>query len=134
VGKTLSQWAVAYWDEKHPHVCGEDRGFFYRDGVLSETPPRVWGRQQAAAKLGKQVGNTPTCVGKTFRVFMVLFSFGKHPHVCGEDRPNVNAYNFFEETPPRVWGRPTYTVDVTEKLGNTPTCVGKTFCQIAFCQ
>ena len=71
-------------------------------------------------------GNTPTCVGKTFRGAPESDRRGKHPHVRGEDFCTDGGGNGIPETPPRAWGR-----HHAEWLGiashrNTPTCVGKT--------
>ena len=91
---------------KHPHVRGEDYLRFRRIRRSEETPPRAWGRPAQPCAHGLAVGNTPTCVGKTFRVFTEITPMKKHPHVRGEDRNQGNAGRFRD--------------------GNTPTCVGKT--------
>ena len=81
---------------------GEDH---FRQGeryVLSETPPRAWGRLRILVNNAAVDGNTPTCVGKTKVYLCLTLGEMKHPHVRGEDglRPNQHR--------------------------NTPTCVGKT--------
>ena len=73
-----------------------------------------------------QTGNTPTGVGKT-----ILLSTGKkvdkkHPHGRGEDPCSCNMRTKCGETPPRAWGRPQASSDVSRRAGNTPTGVGKT--------
>ena len=53
---------------------------------MAETPPRAWGRPVRPAAVVDAVGNTPTCVGKTFRRYYWNINGRKHPHVRGEDR------------------------------------------------
>ena len=49
--------------------------------------------------------NTPTCVGKTYRMGWVHEEIWKHPHVRGEDPVGEQEKNNVWETPPRAWGR-----------------------------
>ena len=72
------------------------------------------------------MGNTPTCVGKTFLGQHLHCGQQKHPHVCGEDGLLDRCARCGAETPPRVWGRPIQFRLGRAQLGNTPTCVGKT--------
>ena len=99
--------AISLVQEKHPHVCGEDRRVRCRPPATSETPPRVWGRLTRQLNQAKKQGNTPTCVGKTAFAAVHPAASWKHPHVCGEDHRRSPC--------PLMSG------------GNTPTCVGKTF-------
>ena len=126
VGKTLAGFKKEDVLEKHPHVRGEDAT---KTGVFSkeqETPPRAWGRLNDLGNMSMLYGNTPTCVGKTYRPREILAVQRKHPHVRGEDLVAPNACTLQSETPPRAWGRPAELVDGCINLGNTPTCVGKT--------
>ena len=54
-----------------------------------ETPPRGWGRQ--LTKIGRDIiiGNTPTRVGKTIKIFLSLLLRQKHPHAGGEDNIGI---------------------------------------------
>ena len=72
------------------------------------------------------LGNTPTCVGKTLCRQGTPWRGWKHPHVRGEDPCLKGSAQSPGETPPRAWGR--RYVPRPEKVGggNTPTCVGKT--------
>ena len=72
----------------------------------AETPPRAWGR---------------LVVGHVALLFVQ-----KHPHVRGEDKTWLTYLFNDEETPPRAWGRRSTRSGKTLKIGNTPTCVGKT--------
>ena len=52
--------------------------------------------------------------------------FRKHPHMRGEDLTLDGRHPSATETPPHAWGRPVVSAKRTIRLGNTPTCVGKT--------
>ena len=118
---------------------------------MSETPPRAWGRRDAISKVNGDVGNTPTGVGKTYRVKKLIISDQKHPHGRGEDSLSTTSRtshietpprawgrlsgwyhnkNTQIETPPRAWGRLRMTDEQRSKRGNTPTGVGKTGQQV----
>ncbi len=91
-----------------------------------ETPPRAWGRQKNRNHHPSDHGNTPTGVGKTFKLCRLAFVIGKHPHGRGEDfRLDLNLGQL-EETPPRAWGRPFSCLTTRAAARNTPTGVGKT--------
>ncbi len=95
-----------------------------RNGV--ETPPRAWGRLEWFVSNTVHKRNTPTCVGKTKRVFYTTLPHQKHPHVRGEDGLSYRNRLIEAETPPRAWGRLTTHSIRQQKPRNTPTCVGKT--------
>ena len=126
VGKTW--WASTPFTTgwKHPHACGEDPRL--AEGVRHgpETPPRMWGRRAAASGSHRSTGNTPTHVGKTSIKAGIEVPGWKHPHACGEDRPDHNRAQEFEETPPRMWGRLASEAQEQAAVRNTPTHVGKT--------
>ena len=48
------------------------------------------------------------------------------PHVRGEDNAKTGQARPERETPPRAWGRQTFTMNFGSGTGNTSTCVGKT--------
>jgi len=66
VGKTMGTRVHENQEEKHPHVCGEDRTCHVSPISNRETPPRVWGRLTAVLTPLLAYRNTPTCVGKTW--------------------------------------------------------------------
>ena len=73
------------------------------------------------------LGNTPTCVGKTFFGGISKDSLEKHPHVRGEDHFNkCRNSTRFRNTPTCVGKTENYNADQLAKERNTPTCVGKT--------
>ncbi len=107
VGKTALSGQVTINNKKHPHACGEDTGSKAINPYMAETPPRMWGRLHRQAVKHPKVRNTPTHVGKTRLQTGQIKSARKHPHACGEDRNHHVLNRQCQETPPRMWGRPT---------------------------
>ena len=105
MGKTTAPSSASSWDEKHPHGRGEDFASLARHILISETPPRAWGRHNTAKRRHFRNRNTPTGVGKTKRLRKAHKGFEKHPHGRGEDKLTTSADALLEETPPRAWGR-----------------------------
>ena len=70
--------------------------------------------------------NTPTDVGKTYRMDGNSDDAQKHPHGRGEDPGRSSMVTGSLETPPRTWGRRRARLAVLASAGNTPTDVGKT--------
>ena len=64
---------------------GEDVGYEIAVTEPAETPPRAWGRLPLTLLRDRQLGNTPTCMGKTIAKTARLSVREKHPHVHGED-------------------------------------------------
>ena len=85
MGKTKVSLFRPLTVQKHPHVHGEDYVFLCYYSNILETPPRAWGRLLPAVVVIIWFRNTPTCMGKTFRAQETALSYGKHPHVHGED-------------------------------------------------
>ena len=86
VGKTISRATTRGARQKHPHGRGEDTMTNEGMIMLTETPPRAWGRPMCQPELPPRFGNTPTGVGKT----------------AGANQKDGTTL----ETPPRAWGRP----------------------------
>ena len=105
---------------------GEDTRKAMSRSFTLETPPRAWGRQPLNRKGLAQVGNTPTCVGKTNTRKTTIEETQKHPHVRGEDSAAFWIIFRVGETPPRAWGRRQRAHGKNAYRRNTPTCVGKT--------
>ena len=91
-----------------------------------ETPPHAWGRRKLPSAGCAEVGNTPTCVGKTRPSAWSAWRGWKHPHMRGEDHRNWTGGSLEWETPPHAWGRHRHALHHSASGGNTPTCVGKT--------
>ena len=67
VGKTSRVQLPEVGGRKHPHVRGEDSIKRKGKNLVSETPPRAWGRRKNVYVAHYGNRNTPTCVGKTPR-------------------------------------------------------------------
>ena len=65
VGKTSPFLSPAGLVEKHPHERGEDDFETVALDVMTETPPRAWGRLAKSDRARYVQRNTPTSVGKT---------------------------------------------------------------------
>ena len=105
VGKTCQKLLKIAIIEKHPHGRGEDRSARVRAWVVSETPPRAWGRPTSVYFWRGVFGNTPTGVGKTGFSTTEFARCWKHPHGRGEDEAWKAKIFYPSETPPRAWGR-----------------------------
>ena len=126
VGKTANTAHQREVDEKHPHGRGEDASFTIFRIEKRETPPRAWGRRLRLSNRRGSWGNTPTGVGKTLQLVADKSLSGKHPHGRGEDKHQVQTIGYYQETPPRAWGRLHKRKQLQRVIGNTPTGVGKT--------
>ena len=105
VGKTFITLVSCPADSVHPHGCGEDGVTIWDANAAGGSPPRVWGRQDAAkADLNRQ-RFTPTGVGKTGKGRAAAFTDEVHPHGCGEDVIQRAELVGIGGSPPRVWGR-----------------------------
>ncbi len=114
-------------DRKHPHERGEDRRTGCQDPPRTETPPRAWGRRAEVRDAARELGNTPTSVGKTNISHQIMTVIKKHPHERGEDAESDGVDCLVSETPPRAWGR-LAELELGDGYGrNTPTSVGKTY-------
>ena len=105
---------------------GEDTRQRIMSSLRLETPPHAWGRRKERLSFKQELGNTPTCVGKTTAQTLRYRSSWKHPHMRGEDRMKSFRSEQITETPPHAWGRLYWIQDTGLSDGNTPTCVGKT--------
>ncbi len=94
------------YNEKHPHLRGEDNTGDFNGTAHLETPPPAWGRLIQEQDETGAWRNTPTCVGKTSPSMWCGVSGRKHPHLRGEDLENTFNHNEETETPPPAWGRP----------------------------
>ena len=126
VGRTSVSALPRKGIQKHPHVCGENLSKFANDGVLPETPPRMWGEPSNSRTGSAVVGNTPTYVGRTPADILPDLCSRKHPHVCGENFLFSHFLFMFTETPPRMWGEQYAVNSIWENRRNTPTYVGRT--------
>lgn len=76
---------------KTPHVCKEDELPTPCLLLVSETPPRTWGRLSRSTYQKRTEGNTPTYMGKMAASCTLCAYVWKHPHACGEDATTCQA-------------------------------------------
>ena len=126
VGKTTMTADLTSFSAKHPHMRGEDWPGCAGPAIWWETPPHAWGRLPFPSSVFSNIGNTPTCVGKTDPLGHLSGHSWKHPHMRGEDSLGQGCNYVEEETPPHAWGRPEVRSEDILSFRNTPTCVGKT--------
>ena len=110
----------------HPHVRGENFSCFVIIRNSIGTPPRAWGKRIRSIWTCFCRRYTPTCVGKTSISSASLLSSSVHPHVRGENYVKQSAFQNYNGTPPRAWGKPLFPPSLREESRYTPTCVGKT--------
>ncbi len=125
VGKSNAFHLSLQFYEGHPHVCGEEIPIQPTLTQALGTPPRVWGRGFGCIIYCIFDRDTPTCVGKSYRLFQLSSVVWGHPHVCGEEPDKAYQNWLFAGTPPRVWGRVTFMMSISIIFRDTPTCVGK---------
>ncbi len=105
VGKTVAPNPNVYTVPVHPHMRGED--YYGSDPAVEAngSPPHAWGRHFDIARITDVVRFTPTCVGKTQRLFRTGRANTVHPHMRGEDILVVIHCLISFGSPPHAWGR-----------------------------
>ncbi len=107
-------------------MCGDNSAGRAAISSNSGSPPRVWGQPAATGPAGPNPRFTPTCVGTTICCCVSTAVTPVHPHVCGDNRYDIEEIIVPDGSPPRVWGQPD-AGRWTPPIGRfTPTCVGTT--------
>ena len=125
-GKTSHSKVIFLLKKKHPRVCGEDHTPVSKRVQHWETPPRMRGRLNLFNRTMDLTGNTPAYAGKTSSGSHTHTRKRKHPRVCGEDSGSKRQVSTVRETPPRMRGRPLYSMPGGIHIRNTPAYAGKT--------
>ena len=128
VGKTSPASLVRMPPPVHPHAGGENQSSSTKIRVTYGSPPRGWGKLQAARRApvscavhphaggGKPVSTfcaplrirfTPTRVGKTASGWPGKTDLPVHPHAGGENCGVLCPSVGISGSPPRVWGKRT---------------------------
>ncbi len=126
VWKTAAVGLAVGQRQVHPHACGEDRGLPTQEVAPYGSPPRVWGRHFVCFGPVHDRRFTPTRVGKTAWPSMPASTHSVHPHAWGEDCSYAHRHMPSHGSPPRVWGRQRWWLDIIQRHRFTPTRVGKT--------
>ena len=90
------------------------------------SPPHAWGRLVMATHAILKSRFTPTCVGKTWLLHMMIPLLVVHPHMRGEDLTRPHSTRIHIGSPPHAWGRQKLGIYGILAARFTPTCVGKT--------
>ena len=85
-GKRAVGAAVGSAVGDHPRVCGEKCRTQTQMRYFAGSPPRVRGKENSANVIGKLVGITPACAGKSACQHVNVLLPWDHPRVCGEKR------------------------------------------------
>ncbi len=104
VGNTTSTSASTAATSVHPHVRGEY--CCARTAALFSfgSPPRAWGILIRSRLEARGARFTPTCVGNTTFIFLLVLHPPVHPHVRGEYIRLSMIHQAISGSPPRAWG------------------------------
>ena len=109
----------------HPRVCGEKVRALYTSPPPAGSPPRVRGKVENRIYLTDPLGITPACAGKSNLAIRYRNAVGDHPRVCGEKVRALYTSPPPAGSPPRVRGKVENRIYLTDPLGITPACAGK---------
>ena len=114
---------LSRWD--HPRACGEKYLQDPTENAILGSPPHVRGKDFRC--LGKRTRSriTPACTGKSCSWPVCLPCRKDHPRVCGEKSLLGPLRAALRGSPPRMRGKGVVDVLVSEPLGITPACAGK---------
>ena len=110
----------------HPHACGEYSRPSSALGLLSGSPPRLWGIPALSPYMARCQRFTPTPVGNTIFSLSMLSLLTVHPHACGEYVTAGCRVRGLRGSPPRLWGIRYRFCSCARCLRFTPTPVGNT--------
>ncbi len=112
------------WD--HPRVCGEKDDTRIPQLTAQGSPPRVRGKEHAAAAAYKDTMQiTPACAGKRAVSPCPAAPARDHPRVCGEKAAQLSDQARPWGSPPRVRGKVARKAPTCQANGITPACAGK---------
>ena len=111
-------------------MCGEDARSTATAVSAMGAPPRAWGGRLGLHRAAVARRSTPTCVGRTAPRLSPGSTVTEHPHVCGEDRAAAVTGFDGDGAPPRVWGGLANVPMGEQRPRSTPTCVGRTLCDL----
>ena len=108
----------------HPHVHGElDKVLCYKNTKLGSSP-RAWGTLTLRRILLHFSRFIPTCMGNSAARRSRRPGTSVHPHVHGELREIVIAFDADDGSSPRAWGTLFIMYPKTDTTRFIPTCMG----------
>ena len=105
---------------------GEDRTRRRRRVPVKGSPPHARGRLIMSAWRTMPGRITPACAGKTHQAQDDFAASGDHPRMRGEDVTPVAPGVEGTGSPPHARGRRTPLARLSQTIGITPACAGKT--------
>ena len=124
-GKSADSRVANYCVGDHPRACGEklltERSALYQTG----SPPRMRGKDNAAAGDGLGSGITPAHAGKSGRFELATNYPRDHPRACGEKPSTQRWIELFGGSPPRMRGKGRLSDLSAPSTGITPAHAGK---------
>src|SRR5690606_36072509 len=108
----------------HPHACGDNCCTCSAAAITVGSPPRVWGQRPRSAGQAAAGRFTPTRVGTTLLLYLILAILTVHPHACGDNISNPDLVQAQFGSPPRVWGQQPVMARNQVPVRFTPTRVG----------
>ena len=124
-GKRYPSRVKALHPGGHPRMCGEKDITVPLVQSIEGSPPHVRGEGARRSDLGKRIGITPACAGKSFTPFCFNIFARDHPRMCGEKPINLSKHNPHKGSPPHVRGKGVYASFLLYLVGITPACAGK---------
>ena len=106
-------------------MCGEKYLRAVKHPRNPGSPPRVRGKAVAFDRLGRIVGITPACAGKSLPAARQRVRGKDHPRVCGEKLHRSHVASSCRGSPPRVRGKGPSLRLPSGGLWITPACAGK---------
>ncbi len=125
-GKTPCLCEAAPHNEDHPRMCGENDVRFLPVVACEGSPPHVRGKPVVVQGFHSVVGITPACAGKTLYVGRPRSDSRDHPRMCGENPLRFVLADTHKGSPPHVRGKLRLLLALSNPLGITPACAGKT--------
>ncbi len=126
-GKSADSRVANYCVGDHPRACGEklltERSALFHTG----SPPRMRGKDNAAAGDGLGSGITPAHAGKSGRFELATNYPRDHPRACGEKPSTQRWIELFGGSPPRMRGKVAKNNLISVPNGITPAHAGKRF-------
>ncbi len=126
VGKTERNTSAFCRYTVHPHARGENFNDPMTTSTRSGSPPRAWGKRRNLAGVEHELRFTPTRVGKTNLLPVIMGAKTVHPHARGENSASRASVRMVRGSPPRAWGKQVGPVPLVHERRFTPTRVGKT--------
>ena len=110
----------------HPHGRGDNAAGRPQGRPYRGSPPRAWGQRRRYRRRGLSVRFTPTGVGTTSSLALVIPSIAVHPHGRGDNEYYLLRNFLRDGSPPRAWGQLDALAAAVSALRFTPTGVGTT--------